>query len=115
MIPDISLDLKVADLVADWPETRPVFAAHGMEALVSEDGLRVLAPFLSLGTALRTRGLAADSFLRLMQEALQRDALLEAPGLADYSRQGELTLLALMPCGLKVPFSRAITTFLEGL
>lgn len=109
------LDLTIAALIERHPETRPVFAAHGLEALVSEDGLRVLAPFLTLGTALRSRGLAADSFLRLLSEAVQVDELLEAPGLPDYSRQGELTLLALMPCGLKVPFSRAITAFLEEL
>jgi ABC-type Fe3+ transport system substrate-binding protein len=109
------LELTIADLLGRHPETRAVFAAHGLEALVSEDGLRVLAPFLTLGTALRSRGIAPESFLRLLAEAAAADDILEAPGLADLRRSGELTLLALMPCGLKVPFGRAVTGFLEEL
>jgi hypothetical protein len=56
-------------------------------------------------------------FLRLLQETVDggEGELLEAPGLESRERQGELTLLALMPCGLKVPFSRTVTAFLEGL
>ncbi len=109
------LDLTIAALIDRHPETRPVFAAHGLEALVSEDGLRVLAPFLTLGTALRSRGIAAESFLRLLQEVVVADEVLEAPGLGDIRNAGELTLLALMPCGLKVAFGRAISSFLEDL
>ncbi|BCR06537.1 hypothetical protein DESUT3_36060 [Desulfuromonas versatilis] len=109
------LDQTIANLLTRHPETRPVFAAHGLGALVSEDGLRVLAPFLTLGTALRSRGIAADSFVRLLQETLMVEDVFEAPGLDDIRKAGELTLLALMPCGLKVPFGRVISGFLEEL
>ena len=109
------LDLTIADLLSRYPETSPVFAAHGLEGLISEDGLRVLAPFLTLGTALRSREIAVESFLRLLTEAVATDQVLEAPGLADIRKAGELTLLALMPCGLKVPFGRVLSSFLEDL
>jgi len=109
------LDLTIADLLRRYPETSPVFAAHGLEGLISEDGLRVLAPFLTLGTALRSREIAVESFLRLLTEAVATDQVLEAPGLADIRKAGELTLLALMPCGLKVPFGRVLSSFLEDL
>ena len=111
----IHLDMKIAELVNAWPETRTVFAAHGLEALISEEGMRVLAPFLTLGTALRSRGIAAQSFLRLLNEAVAEEEVCEAPGLTDYRTQGDLTLLALMPCGIKVPFAKAISTFLTEL
>ncbi|APG26543.1 hypothetical protein A7E78_00890 [Syntrophotalea acetylenivorans] len=115
MIQSIHLDMKIADLVNRWPETRPVFAAHGLEALTSEEGMRVLAPFLTLGTALRSRGVAVQSFIRLLNEAIAEEEVCEAPGLIDYQSQGDLTLLALMPCGIKVPFAKAISTFLTDL
>ncbi|MEJ2200520.1 MAG: ABC transporter substrate-binding protein [Desulfuromonadaceae bacterium] len=35
--------------------------------------------------------------------------------MADIRKSGELTLLALMPCGLKVPFGKALSAFLEDL
>ncbi len=109
------LDQTIAALLTRHPETRPVFAAHGLQSLVSEDGLRVLAPFLTLGSALRSRGIAAVPFVRLLQEAVMVEDVFEAPGLDDVRNAGELTLLALMPCGLKVPFGRVISGFLEEL
>ncbi len=115
MKPALGTDLKIADIIKHYPETRQVFSNHGLAPLVSEDGLRLLAPFLTLATALRSRNMAADAFLRLLQEAIAQEELLEAPGLDSYERQGDLTLLALMPCGLKVPFGRTLTGFLEKL
>ncbi len=109
------LTLTIAELLNRYPETRPVFAAHGLETLVSEDGMRVLAPFLTLGTALRSRNIGTESFLRLLEEVVVADEVLEAPGLSDFRDQGDLTLLALMPCGLKVPFGRVVSSFLEEL
>jgi ABC-type Fe3+ transport system substrate-binding protein len=109
------LEWTISTLLERYPETWDVFAAHGMAPLVSEEGLRVLAPFLTLGTALRSRGLDAGTFLRLLRKATEAGPVLEAPGLGDIRKAGELTLLALMPCGLKVPFGRAVASFLEDL
>ncbi len=112
---DDLLDLTIASLLQRHPEVRPIFVAHGMETLVSDEGLRALAPFLTLGTALRSRLQAPAPFVRLLREAMVTEELLEAPGLKDIRKAGELTLLALMPCGLKVPFGRVLGTFLEEL
>lgn len=109
------LDLTIAALLERHPDAAPVFTAHGLGTLVGEEGRRVLAPFLTLGTALKSRGVDSGTFLRLLGESAAAAPLLEAPGLADIRRAGELTLLALMPCGLKVPFARAVAPFLEEL
>ena len=115
MQPALGTDLKIAEIIEHYPATRQVFTAHGLAALVSEEGLRVLAPFLTLATALRSRGIDQEGFLKLLQEAVQTEEALEAPGLGSIAEQGKLTLLALMPCGLKVPFGRAISAFLSDL
>lgn len=111
----IHADLKIAEVISTYPRTRSVFESHGLGALVSEDGLRALGPFLTLGTALRSRSMDVDGFLRLLQEAVQAAAPLEAPGLDSVESQAGLSLLALMPCGLKVPFSREVAAFMENL
>lgn len=113
MKPMLTPELKVADIIKYYPSTKGVFIAHGLDALVSGDGLRVLAPFLTLGTALRSRFIAVPGFMQLLEDSVGRESGLEAPGLEDIAKQGDLTLLALMPCGLKMPFSRAIAAFLE--
>ena len=115
MKPSLGADLKIADILKHYPGTQRVFEAHGLAALVSEEGQRLLAPFLTLATALRSRKMDEVSFLGLLQDAIDQEETLEAPGLEAYDRQGDLTLLALMPCGIKVPFGRAITSFLEKL
>jgi len=115
MKPAISPDLKVADLITHYPSTKAVFVSHGLDILVSEDGMRALAPFLSIATALRNRFIAEPGFIQLLKEAALEETVLDAAGLDDIKTQGDLTLLALMPCGLKMPFSRAITSFLEDL
>ncbi len=111
----IHADLKIAEIVTAYPETNSVFVSHGLGALVSEDGLRALGPFLTLATALRTRSMDVENFVRLLQEAAHTAAPLEAPGLSDIQEQAGLSLLALMPCGLKVPFSRDVSMFMEEL
>ena len=115
MKPMLNADLKLAEVITHYPETRNVFNAHGLGALVSTDGMRALAPFLTLSTALRTRSIDIPGFLRLLREATETESSLDAPGLDSIQHQADLTLLALMPCGLKMPFSRAITNFLEQL
>lgn len=115
MKPLLHGDLKVAEIIEHYPQTASVFHAHGLSALTTEDGLRVLAPFLTLATALRSRLINLDSFLRLLQEVVDHEDSGEAPGLAALEKQGELSLLALMPCGLKVPFGKALAKAVERI
>lgn len=112
---EIRLDMKISELVGNFPECCPFFSAHGLGQLVSEKGLQVLAPFLTLETALRSRGVNPQTFLSLLKEYIADNEMLEAPGLRDFSSQEELNLLALVPCGVKVPFSRAICDHLSDL
>ena len=104
----MSPNLKVADIITYYPLTTAVFIAHGLGALVTEDAMSALSPFLTLGTALRSRFIAEPGFMKLREEAALQESMLEAPGLDDIEKQGDLTLLALMPCGLKMPFSYAM-------
>jgi ABC-type Fe3+ transport system substrate-binding protein len=106
-------EMRIADLMEAYPESRAVFAAYGLEELIGEDALRLLAPFLTIGTALRTRGIPIDKFLTHLQQHLQDKALKEAPGLHEISDHDHLSLLGLLPCGLKVPFAKAVTQFFQ--
>ncbi|ABA89344.1 protein of unknown function, DUF1858-containing [Syntrophotalea carbinolica DSM 2380] len=106
-------EMRIAELVEAYPECLSVFAAYGLEELVGEDAMRLLAPFLTLGTALRTRGIALDLFLNSLHQALQQKTPLEAPGLHEITDGSRLSLLGLLPCGLKVPFAKAATRFFQ--
>jgi len=74
--------------------------------------LKKLGPLLKLKTALSLVSVNKDSFIELLNQVVLDS---EAKGdftLADSpERQKELTLLALMPCGMKMPFSRTFDDF----
>lgn len=115
MTPEIHADLKLSEIISRYPETRNIFVSSGLGTLVSEEGMRVLAPFLTLGTALRSRTMNTTQFIEMLKTAAGKETLHEAPGLESMESQKDLSLLGLMPCGLKMPFSRAFTNFITGL
>lgn len=113
-MPDkIHPEMRIAELVASHPQSLPVFTAYGLQELVDKEALRLLAPFLTLGTALRTRGIPIDKFVNSLQHHLWASPPPEAPGLHDIDTNDRLSLLGLLPCGLKVPFGKAITDFFQ--
>lgn len=112
---NIHADLKLYEIIQRFPQTRSVFVANGLGALVSDDAMRVLAPFLTLGTALKSRFINIEAFIEMLEGAVSRDPVIDTPGLTSLEAQKDLTFLGLMPCGLKMPFSRAFSQFLNEL
>jgi len=112
---NIHADLKIYEIIQRFPQTRSVFAASGLGALVSDDAMRVLAPFLTLGTALKSRFINIEAFIEMLEGAIAQDPVIDTPGLASMAAQKDLSFLGLMPCGLKMPFSRAFSQFLNKL
>lgn len=111
----IHADLKIYEIIQRFPQTRSVFVANGLGTLVSDDAMRVLAPYLTLGTALKNRFINIESFIKMLGDATISDPIIDTPGLDSLEAQKELSFLALMPCGLKMPFSRAFSQFLNAL
>ncbi|WP_321494999.1 ABC transporter substrate-binding protein [uncultured Desulfobacter sp.] len=108
-------DLKLYEIIQLYPQTRSVFESSGLGALVSDDAMHVLAPFLTLGTALRSRLININAFIGMLEGAITQNPVIDTPGLASMEAQKDLSFLGLMPCGLKMPFSRAFSQFLNKL
>ena len=104
-------NMTIAELVSRRPEARDALAALGLGGLTTDEILAGVGRYLRLGAALAAKGLTPDD----LAETLERAAGVREAELADYrDRQGELNLLALMPCPLKAPFERQLKTFLAG-
>jgi ABC-type Fe3+ transport system substrate-binding protein len=113
MNPSIHPDMRLDRLLEQFPNTRAVFEAHGLGRLVTEVSLGAVGPFLTLQTALMSHGVATDLFVQLLNDFCQKESPLDAPSLAEARRQGPVNLLTLLPCGLKVPFAKALATFIK--
>ncbi len=115
MPPKIRLDIRLTSLLAAYPNTRQVFEAHGLGTLVSEETLSAIGQFLTLETALLNHGVSADGFLNLLKVHQEKERPLEAPDQLDAPADRPGNLLALMTCGLKFPFAKALTAFINDL
>jgi ABC-type Fe3+ transport system substrate-binding protein len=104
--------MSIYQILSEYPFLLKIFKQHGMEKFENREVLENLGPLLKLKTALSMVSVNEDSFIELLNQAVLDS---EAKGdfiLADSpERQKELTLLALLPCGMKMPFSRAFDDF----
>ncbi|WP_340818314.1 ABC transporter substrate-binding protein [Methanolobus sp. WCC4] len=104
--------MSIYQIINEYPFLLKIFKQHGMGKFENKDVLDQLGPLLKLRTALSMVAVNKDSFIELLNQAIADN---EANGdftLADSpERQKELTLLALLPCGMKMPFNRALNEF----
>ncbi len=61
----LASDLSVADVLARWPETIPVFLRHGMACVGCN-----MSAFETIASAAAVYGLDADSFLGELQQTI---------------------------------------------
>ncbi|MHC1684539.1 MAG: ABC transporter substrate-binding protein [Clostridiaceae bacterium] len=92
-------EMYISEILDLYPETISVFLANGFQDFKDENLVKRVGPFLKLETALKTRNINIDLFIKFLNEEI------ESKGLYDSSSTIEdksLNLLALLPCPLKV-------------
>lgn len=110
-MPASLLDLTIRQLIERHPETVPVFAANGLALFADQDTLATFGAAIRLRTALKASGANGELFVRMLDEVIN------SPLLPDNAQPdpGNLNLLALLPCPLKVPLEEAFNDFLATL
>ncbi|WP_321431157.1 ABC transporter substrate-binding protein [uncultured Methanolobus sp.] len=106
--------MSVYQILSEYPFLLKIFKQHGLGKFGTKDVLEQLGPLLKLKTALSMVSVNKDSFIELLNQDVAENeergdfTLADAP-----QRQKELTMLALLPCGMKMPFNRALNAFSE--
>lgn len=103
--------MSIYSILSEYPFLLKIFKQHGLGKFENPEVLEKLGPLLKLKTVLSLAELNTDSFIGLLNQAVMDNkagdfTLADAP-----QRQKELTLLALLPCGMKMPFNRAFDEF----
>jgi ABC-type Fe3+ transport system substrate-binding protein len=110
----ISAETPVRLLLAQHPYLAEVFRAHGLGKLADPDAQNGLAPFLTLKSALAALTVNEELFLTQLQARVEaEDGAAPAADMATADGRA-LTVSALLPCGMKMPFNRALDAFVEG-
>ena len=110
----INLDLSVKECLDRYPQSLPVFQSFGFHDFDSPQVQEKLGPFLKLRTLLKFKNIDANSFLERLNAALSTSDEAKATTAADIHK-AQPTLLALLPCGLKVSLNNALQSFAEEL
>ena len=104
--------MSIYQILSEYPFLLKIFKQHGMEKFENKEVLEKLGPLLKLKTALSLVSINEKSFIELLNQAVLDSETKRDFTLADSpERQKELTLLALMPCGMKMPFNRTFDNF----
>ncbi|GFE61665.1 ABC transporter substrate-binding protein [Geobacter sp. AOG2] len=113
--PSSLLNSNLGHILANHPETLPVFVNAGLE-MVADEGLRTsFGTVVTLRTLLAARNLNADLFCRQLDEAIAVAARTARKLAVPEAAGRPLNLFALLPCPLKVPIEEAFEAYLDTL
>ena len=115
MLPPIHIDLSVKECLDRFPETLPVFQGLGFHDFDNSAVRDKLGPFLKLRTLLKFKNIDPAVFLERCGRTTEEDFSSGLHSSAANIKTAKPTLLALLPCGLKVSLDRALQTFAEQL
>jgi ABC-type Fe3+ transport system substrate-binding protein len=109
-------DLTIGQLIKNYPATRAVFVHNGFPQLADDEVLQQLGPVLKLKTALKTKGIAVDSFIKLLEERIADSSFFHRlETVSSAANSGKLNMVALLPCPLKIPLQAELSRFIESL
>jgi ABC-type Fe3+ transport system substrate-binding protein len=112
--PKVNENMSIHEILTTYPYLMGLFRDNGLEKFEKPEILEKLGPLLKLKTPLAMMGVNRDAFVDLLNRSIEKHeqggdfTLSENP-----ERQRDLTMLALLPCGMKMPFSRAFDAFAE--
>jgi len=109
-VAEISLHTSIHSLLKETPAISSVFTKYGFSQFTDSVFVNKLGSFLKLGTFLRFNKIDIDAFIHECIEIHKNSPDNVSTG---YCATSDLTLFALLPCGLKNPLDQAINTFAE--
>lgn len=110
----IGLDMTIGEIVDSYPETKQVFVNNGFASFAKEEVFQQLGMVLKLKTALKSKGLAAEPYLRLLEDRVSEvRAFRKMESTVIENQSAHVNMVSLLPCPLKVPLQRELQNFLD--
>ena len=105
-----SADMTVESILEGSPDALALFKANGLGKFEDDETRRTLGSILKLRTALSMARADEKGFLSALNGSGSEAAGLDFA--LDYSSQSRLSMLGLLPCGMKMSFKRSFEAFL---
>jgi ABC-type Fe3+ transport system substrate-binding protein len=108
-------DMTVQAVLENWPQTLDVFIANGFDNFRDEKQRNTVAPYLKLERAAATRNYNLDSFLGLLQAAIDAEHNLVDVTMKETStKQSDIRVSGLLPCPVRLPLLEGFDTFIKN-
>ncbi len=108
----IRKEMKIYEIVEKYPETLNVFISNGFRQFKDRKTLETVGKHLKLETALRMKGMDVENFIKLLEEAV-KNPLEEADVTLKENREGEVEVVGLLPCPVRIPLLEMFNRFLN--
>ncbi len=109
----VNSDMTVKEILSSYPFLMAIFRNHGLGKFEDKEVLEKLGSMLKLKTALNAKELNSEIFVDMLNTSIEENSKLQSFSItSNPERQRELTLLALLPCGMKMPFTRTLEKFI---
>ena len=102
------------DITEKYPETIPVFASNGFPQMKDDDQRAKFAGSITLETALTLKQIDMDTFVKLIDDAIEQDASSIDVTLAKSTGEGNLdalNIVGLLPCPVRIPLLEKFNEF----
>jgi ABC-type Fe3+ transport system substrate-binding protein len=106
----ITENMTVKQVLEFLPESIGLFKSGGIGKFEDPEVLSSLGSILKLKSALSMAGIDKDAFIAELNKQAEEGAQ-EKSFSEDYSSQRSLSMLSLLPCGMKMPFMRRFEEF----
>jgi len=111
----VNADMTVQQILSQHPYLIQVFKAHGLGKFAAPEMLEKIGPFLKLKSALAALSINQELFVAQLEARIDSEMHAKTGDDAfDLDKRHELTVSALLPCGMKMPFGRAFDAFIES-
>jgi len=108
-------DLTIGQIIQQYPETRDVFIHNGFPIFADDVVLEQLGSILKLRTALKSKDMNGEVFVQLLEQKIEDTGRFQDIASEMINSPGQLNMLALLPCPLKVPLQSELSRFIDYL
>jgi ABC-type Fe3+ transport system substrate-binding protein len=111
--PYFSVHDTLHDIITRYPQTLEYFTSHGFPQFSDREQLKRLGSMLTFEAAMKSRKKNPETFMELLNEAIEQSLMLSEDGVSRSEDDNALTVAGILPCPVKIPLIDRFESFAD--